>query len=297
VSTDPKAAASDDRIGNYRYVRTLLSGQNSTVMEVVQDGSGRRFAMKQLLSNKAKDPEERKAFELEAKIGMHLQHPNLVHVYEYVKDKNAPYFVMDYFPSTHMRLVMAKAPLFAEFKPKLHRIMMQTATGLAYMHDKGWIHRDVKPENVIVNKSAEVRVIDYSLSLKLHSGLSKMFAGKPPRQGTHSYMSPEQIRRQPASIASDIYSFGCVCYEFACRRPPFRANSPNDLLQKHISEQPNPPTSHENSITPEFSDLVMRMIKKKAADRPKNFQELMSLLSRIKVFKDDPNPVSGQGMY
>lgn len=289
-------AGGEERIGNYRYVRTLLQGQNSTVMEVVQDGTGKRFAMKQLLPGKASDAEERRVFEMEAKLGMQLRHPNLVHVYEYVKDKHAPYFVMDFFPSTHMRLILAKQPLYEEFKPKLRRIIEQTAQGLAYMHAKGWIHRDVKPENIIVNKTGEVRVIDYSLSLRAPTGLARLFSGKPPRQGTHSYMAPEQIRREHPAISADIYSFGVVCYEFACRRQPFRANSASELLTKHLRDTPSPPTSYDKSITPEYSDLVLRMLRKKPADRPRDFQEFLSLFSRVRIFKDEAAPApTGMG--
>ncbi len=280
----------DDRIGNYRYIRTLLQGQSSVVMEVSQEGTGKRFAMKQLLASKASDAEERKIFEMEAKLGMQLSHPNLVHVYEYVKDKTQPYFVMDYFPSTHLRLILSKPPLYEEFKPRLRRIIEQTAQGLAYMHSKGWIHRDVKPENVIVNKSGEVRVIDYSLSLKVPTGLARMFASKPPRQGTRSYMSPEQIRREQPCVSADVYSFGVLCYELAARRQPFRANSAQELLTKHLRDTPSPPTTYEKSITPEYSDFVLRMLRKKPSDRPKDFQEILSLFSRLRIFKDEPAP-------
>lgn len=291
MSIDPNLAQAD-KLGRYNYVRTLLQGQNSTVMEVVEDGTGKRFAIKELLPSLADDPNERKLFEFEARLGMELRHPNLIRVVEYVKNRKRPYFVMEFFPSSHLRLMLGKRDLFEVLKPKLHRVITQASAGLAYMHDKGWVHRDIKPENIIMNKVGEVRVIDYALALKVKTGLAKMFASKPICQGTHSYMSPEQIRRQPTSIASDIYSFGITCYELACGRQPFRANSPTDLLQKHLTEMPSPPTVHNKAITPEFSDLVMKMIKKKAADRPQNLHEFLAKFNRLRVFATDASPAS-----
>jgi len=229
--------SSDDKIGDYKIVRTILQGQGAIVLEVVQEGSNRRYALKELLPAKAKDPAERKIFEVEAKLGMLLQHPNLVQVHAYVKDKKAPYFVMDYFPSTTMRLILVKE--YDTYKTRLKRIIEQSAAGLAYLHDKGWAHRDIKPENVITNKSAETRLIDYSLALKVPKGLGKLFAGKPICQGTPTYMSPEQILRKPVSFEADIYSLGIMMYEFACKKPPFRADSRQALLKKHIDATPS----------------------------------------------------------
>ena len=291
MSSDVKVNA-EDKIGGYRYVRTLLQGQNSTVMEVVQDNTGKRFAMKQLLPSKGQVAADRKAFEFEAKLGQELRHPNVVRVYEYVKDKYQPYFVMDYFPSTHMRLILNKKDLWEQARPRLHRIIEQAASALAYMHDKGWTHRDVKPENIIVNKTNEVRLIDYALAKKIPAGMSKMFAGKPPREGTHSYLSPEQITCQPPAITADVYSFGITCYEFACGRQPFRANSANELLNKHIKDIPSPPTVFNKQITPEFSDLIMSMIKKKPKDRPQNFREFLSRFGRVRIYQGDPDPAA-----
>jgi serine/threonine protein kinase len=199
---------------------------------------------------------------------------------------------MEYFPSDQMRLLLNKRDRYDEVKLRLHRIISQAASGLAYMHDKGWIHRDIKPENLIVNKTGELRVIDYALALKVKTGLGKMFASKPPRQGTHSYMSPEQIRCLPPAATADIYSFGITCYELACGRQPFRANSGTELLNKHLSEVPSPPTVHNKAITPEYSDLVMKMIKKKPADRMQSLHEFASQFARVRIYSTDPAPWS-----
>jgi serine/threonine protein kinase len=261
-------------------------------MEVTHLHTGKRFALKELLPSKAKDSEERKAFEFEARLGMEIHHPNLIRVHEYFKDKKQPYFVMDYFPSTHMRLMLGKREFYEAIKPRLRRIILQSAAGLAYLNDKGWVHRDVKPENIIVNKTAEVRVIDYALAKRATSGFGAMFSKKPPCQGTHSYMSPDQILRMPPAPTADIYSFGITCYEFACGRQPFRADSPLQLLKKHINDPASPPTVYNSDITPEFSDLILRMIRKKPKDRPQNFHEFLSLFSRVRIYKTDPDPTA-----
>ena len=179
--------------------------------------------LKQLLASRAEDRDEYRAFMHEAKLGMELRHPNLIKVIEVVKDRAQPYFVMELFTGLHLKLPIARPSIYPMPKTLLHRIIEQTSSALAYMHDNGWVHRDVKPENILFNRSGEVRVIDYALARRISSGLLKMFEGKIPREGTRTYMSPEQIRCESPSPAADIYSLGITCYELACGRPPFRA--------------------------------------------------------------------------
>ena len=252
-----------------------------------------------VLASRAEDREERKAFEHEAKIGTELRHPNLVRVYEYVKDPIQPYFVMELFPSYHLKLPIARPSVYPMPKAQLHRIMEQAATALAFMHDRGWTHRDVKPENIIVNKSGEVRVIDYALTMKPISGLRKLFGGKVPRQGTPSYISPEQIRCESPTPLADIYSFGITCYELACGRPPFRANSLQELLNKHLQERPIPLTMHNKLVTPEFNDLTLKMLAKRPADRLASLHEFLTRFRSVRIFQDDPalEGTAGNGLF
>ena len=285
---------SDDRIGGYRYIRTIHPGATSQVMEVVQDATQRRFALKQLLASRAEDRDEYRAFMHEAKLGMELRHPNLIRVYEIVKDPTQPYFVMELFTGYHLKMPIARPSIYAMPRRHLHRIVEQGALALAYMHERGWIHRDVKPENILFNKAGEVRVIDYALARKMATGFKKMFEGKIPRQGTKTYISPEQIRCESPAPSVDIYSFGITCYELACGRPPFRANSSQELLEKHMSERPLPLTTYNKQVTPEFNDIVLKMIQKKPADRFTNMHEFLSRFRPVRIFQDDPDPLEAR---
>ena len=279
-----------ERIGDYKYIRTIYPGSTSIVMEVLHEASNRRFAIKQLLASRGVDSSERKAFEFEARLGQELYHPNLIKVHHFVKDSEQPYFVMDFFSGFQLRLALHKPKQFPVLRASLHRILAQAASGLAYMHDKNWIHRDIKPENLMCNKTGEVRVIDYTLTRRPISGFGKLLGTRVPRQGTKSYMSPEQIRCESPEPTSDIYSFGITCYELACGRQPFRANSDNELLNKHIREMPVPPTVYNKEITKEYADLVMEMIRKNPADRPKTLHEFLSRFAKIRIFQGDPPP-------
>jgi serine/threonine protein kinase len=286
--------ANEDRIGGYRVVRVIHPGATSMVMEVVQDATQKRFALKQLLASRGEEREERRSFEHEAKVGMELRHPNLVRIHEFVKDPSQPYFVMDYFPGYHLKLPIARPSVYPMPKAQLHRIIEQSASALAYMHDKGWTHRDVKPENIIASKSGEIRVIDYALALRPISGLRKLFGAKIPRQGTPSYMSPEQIRCEPPRPLADIYSFGITCYELACGRPPFRANSLQELLNKHLQERPIPMTTYNKLVTQDFNDLVLKMLTKRPADRLANLHEFLTRFRTVRIYQDDPIPGGSQ---
>ena len=228
---------------------------------------------------------------------MELRHPNLMRVHEYVRDRDQPYFVMDYFPSVHMRLVVGKPDKYGLPKGRLHGVITQSGSALSYMHEKNWVHRDVKPENIIVSKAGETRLIDYALAMRPFSGLKKLLGAKPKRQGTHSYMSPEQIRCEPPVPSADIYSFGITCYELACGRQPFRANSSQGAArQKHLQREGDPADHPQQAgHRREFNDLVLKMVQQAA--RPTDSADIDVPSSRDFVphpdFHRRPGPAGG----
>ena len=292
MATSGAARAEEDRIGAYRVVRVLHAGVTSIVLEVQDDSTHRRYAVKQLAPSRCDDASERRKFAFEAKLGLELRHPNLIRVFEFVNDREQPYFVMEYFPASNLKLPLVRPNVYPMPRAQLHGIITQAARGLAFMHDRGWIHRDVKPENILASRSGEVRVIDYTITMKARSGLSRFFAGKVPRQGTGTYMAPEQIRCESPAPSADIYSFGVTCYELACGRPPFRADSPQELLSKHIKERPIPLASRNEEVTPEFSNAVMRMLQKSPEDRFASLHEFLAIFRTIRIYRNDPEPPS-----
>ena len=158
------------------------------------------------------------------------------------------------------------------------------------MHEKGWIHRDIKPDNFLLRDDNVVKLIDFNLARKPAGGLSKLFGGKMGVAGTHSYMSPEQIRGQALDVRADVYSFGCMVHEFFTGKPPFTANSPNELLQRHLSSKPQPLTVFDKNITPEFAAYVQRMMAKDPKDRPANMKDVMMEIKTQKMFYNTPQP-------
>jgi serine/threonine-protein kinase len=274
----------EEVIGGYRLLKHLVTGQNSQVWEVVEGNSGRHFAMKLLLPEKIGDAAMRRFLLHEAEVGRQLAHPNIIRIVHVNQDPQNPYFVMEFFPAGNLKLrIMRKEMDF--IRERALDILKQAATALAFMNAKGWVHRDVKPDNMLVNAAGDLRVIDFALAQRIPTGWSKTFWRKQKPQGTRSYMSPEQIRGLALDGRADIYSFGACAYEITTGRTPFTAPSNQELLIKHITEKPISPKARDADITDEFAQLVLHMLEKKKEDRPRDFHEVLMKLRTIRVYK------------
>ncbi len=274
---------SEELVGGYRLLKQIVSGQTSQVYEVLEASSGRHFAMKLLLPEKVRESNYRQFLFHEADVGKELAHPNIIRIVKVDRSLDNPHFVMEYFPAGNLKLrIMRKEIDF--LREKGHDILKQAATGLAFMNAKGWVHRDVKPDNILVASSGDVRIIDFALAQRIPTGLSKFFWRKCKPQGTRSYMSPEQIRGQPLDGRADIYSFGAMCYELVATRPPFRAASSQELLTKHITEKPVSPKHYNPDVSEEFADLILRMLAKKKEDRPRDFHEVLMQMRGLRLY-------------
>jgi len=287
----------EEVIGNYRLLNCAFTGQTGQVWEVVEQSSHRHFAMKLLLPEKAQDREARRLLYHEAEVGKKLAHPNIIKIVHVSKDaKFPPHFVMEFFPAGSLKQRLLRKDM-AFIKERAHSIFKQCATGLAYMNASGWVHRDVKPDNMLVNNAGDLRIIDFALAQRIQKPnlLTKLFRRRGKAQGTRSYMSPEQIRDQILDQRADIYSFGAAAYELVTGRPPFRGSSNQELLQKHIVEKATPPNIYNPDVTDEFSQLIVQMLAKKREDRPQDFHHVLMKLRTLRIFKSDA-PVKKEEM-
>lgn len=281
-----------DKIDEFELVNCVATGGVTQIWEVTKSGSNQPLAMKLLLDEALAEPENRKALKHEATIGKSMGHPSIIKVYDLKLTKNIGYYTMEYFRSGNLKALIRSD--HAQAQARLKKLLESLAQALAYFHEKGWVHRDVKPDNVLLSKAGEVRLIDFSLSCKPSNAILRAVTKKSSIaiQGTRTYLAPELIRREALTFSVDMYSLGILMYETLVGAPPFRTANPNDLLMMHVRDKPVKPSELDDNISPEADDLVLRLLAKKPKDRPGSMQELFAEVRSLNFFKEDPVKVA-----
>lgn len=279
--------ASASTIDGFELVNCIATGGVSQVWEVKEIASGQTFAMKLLLPESLADPELKAQFKREATLGKSFDHPNLIKIFDYRASKKHAYFTMELFRGVNLKNMMRTDLTSVQIRAK--KIVECVAQGLAHMHEKGWVHKDVKPDNILCTRGSEVRLIDFSLAVKAASALTKIVTRKKSViiQGTRTYIAPELVRRNPATPSADIYSLGITLYEILTGRPPFIMGNPDALLMAHIQTKPEPPSSYNPNITPETDKFIARLLAKNPKDRHANMQEVFAEVRNLQFFKTD----------
>lgn len=267
-----------------------MTGQTSQVFEAMHDGDHQRYAVKFLLPDQCQEREQIGYMKNEHAVGSALDHRRVIKVREMGSFAGGPYLVLEFYPHPNLKFYIQQAP--EQLLPKLSQVIDQAAEALAYLHAKGWYHRDIKPDNFLVSPEAEVKLIDFALAQKRKGGLAAIFSGKQKIQGTRSYMSPEQIRGQTLDARADVYSFGCTLHELLSGRCPFTGSDTQDLLTKHLRSPAPSLLSSTKIVTPEFAGLVQRMLAKKPGDRPESMDIFLREFRAIKLFKEQPRTLA-----
>lgn len=282
------ALAGQQYIGPYRLLHIVKTGQTSQVWAAINDNTKFRCALKIILEEFRKDREHVAYMKNEFLVGKALDHERVIHIFEHGVSQKVPYLVMEFFPYPNMKDIIQRVLDQVGFM--LPTIIERAAEGLAYFNEQGWVHRDVKPDNFLVNLEGEVKLIDFALAKKPAGGLAKLFGRKSKIQGTRSYMSPEQIRGLPLDVRSDVYSFGCTIFHLVAGQLPFTGVSSNELLNKHLTTPAPTVQAYNRNITPEFSQLLQSMMSKRPESRPKDMNDFLRNFRAIDLYKTPPTP-------
>ena len=242
-------------LGNYRLVRLLGEGGAAQVYLAEHQVLTMQAAIKVMHPRVSLDEQDIARFLDEARAIARLEHQHIVHVLECGLDtQGAPYLVMEYAPGGTLRQRHPDGLPLA--LPMIERYVQQIAQALHYAHDQHVIHRDVKPENVLIGAHGQVLLADFGLALLTHSSsLSLQDVG-----GTVFYMAPEQLQGHPRR-ASDQYALGVMVYEWLTGRTPFTGSVP-ELIAQHLSAPVPSPRALEPSISPAIEAVVLRALAK-----------------------------------
>ncbi len=276
-----------DFYGPYRLTRLIRSGSTAEVWEAIHEHEQERYALKILKGQMAKDKSEVNLLKHEFNVGKDLQNsPRIIKILDYSIANDRPFLVLELFSELNIKQALRRGPDSLAFM--LDKIIEQAAEGVYYMHTRNWIHLDLKPDNFLVSRDGETKLIDFTITEKKKSGLSKIFHRKTLAKGTRSYMAPEQIRRKVCDERTDIYSFGCVLFEMATGKPPFTGDTPNDLLNKHLTASIPSAIAYNNNVTKEFADLIKRMMAKSASARPDSMWDFLKEIRSIQLWNKRP---------
>jgi eukaryotic-like serine/threonine-protein kinase len=255
--------------GRYRLQEKVSATLMSEVWTAVDPELDRQVIVKCL----AQDA-DRSRFEREAQAAAGLSHANIVRLFDYGEEAGRPYIVFEYLPGGSLEERLDGAmPLSGQ---EVTRIAADIAEGLAHAHDRGVVHRDLKPGNVLFDAEGRAKIADFGIA-QFGGAVTLTEAGTI--LGTAAYMSPEQAAGEAATPASDVYSFGVVLYRMLTGRLPFEAGNPAELAAMHQTARPTPVGSIRPDVPAPLADLTMSALAKRPEERPASGAALAELLT------------------
>ena len=259
----------------YRAIETIGSGGMADVYKAVDEVLGRTVAVKVLHPRYASDPGFVQRFRQEAASAANLSHPNIVNIYDWGQDGETYYIVMEYVHGADLKsLVEERGP----FPPtKVAEYGAQVAAALSVAHGYDIIHRDIKPQNIVLTPDGAIKVMDFGIARAGNTNMTQTGSVL----GTAQYVSPEQAQGRPLAATSDLYSLGIVLYELATGRPPFDGDTPVAVALKQVNQAPVPPRQIDPSIPPALEAVIMRALAKNPQERYQSAEEMRRDLLRV----------------
>ncbi|MBI4615659.1 MAG: protein kinase [Planctomycetes bacterium] len=274
-----RGALTGKTIGGYEIGERIGRGGMGTVYRATQLSLGREVAVKFLSTELTRDEAFIRKFVQEARSAGALNHPNIIQVYDVAEYKSLHYFSMEYASKGSVEDILRtreRLPL-----PEAIATALDAARGLEYAHKKGIVHRDIKPDNLMVTEDGTVKIGDMGLALDLHqegdSGEDSL-----GNFGTPHFASPEQIRGQKTDIRSDLYSLGGTLYRILSGRTPFSGKNVREIVMKQIKEPPPPLAEAVPDMPAPVAALVERLLAKAPESRHQTPAELIADLERLR---------------
>src|SRR4051812_46447349 len=278
------------RISHYRILEKLGAGGMGEVYLAEDMKLGRKIAIKILSEEFTTNKDRLHRFEQEASAASNLNHPNILTIHEVGTDDGRHYIATEYIDGVTLRRKMAASQL------EIHTILdiaVQVASALEEAHAAGIVHRDIKPDNIMVRRNGYVKVLDFGLAKLTETVDRSPSDGEAATRvlvhtdagvvmGTSHYMSPEQARGRPVDARSDIWSLGVVIYELVAGRTPFEGETSTDVIVAITQKEPPPLARFAPNVPAELEWIIMKALRKDRDERYQTIKELLTDLRRLK---------------
>jgi len=262
----------------YEVLEELGRGGMGRIYKVVDRRIKEEIALKLLRSDIADDPKVVERFSNELKFARKIVHKNVARMYDLGEEEGVLYITMEFVPGEDLKAFIKRAGLLS--LGKTIAIIDQVCEGLVEAHRVGLVHRDLKPQNVMIDKAGNAHIMDFGIARSLSAeGITD--AGVII--GTPDYMSPEQVEGEEVDQRSDLYSLGVILYEMVTGRVPFQADSAFAVGMKHKTEIPKDPRAINPQIPEDLGRLIMKCMEK---DRDKRYQTAKEVLAELKDIKE-----------
>lgn len=260
----------------YRVIEKIGGGGMADVYRAEDLELGRIVALKILHKHFASDEGFLERFRREARAAAKLNHPNIVSIHDVGQENGVYFIVMEYVKGmTLKKLIQKDAPLSTE---KVVHIAMQIAKAMEFAHEHAIVHRDIKPQNVIITDTSEIKVTDFGIA---RAGSTSTMTRTGSILGTAHYVSPEQAQGGVVGPTTDIYSLGVVIYEMATGELPFRGENPVAVALKHINDTPLPPRQVFATVPESLEAVALKAMAKNPSDRYQSAEALRDDLKRV----------------
>jgi serine/threonine-protein kinase len=263
----------------YELAEPIGRGGMATIYRAVDLRMGRTVAAKILREVYSSDPKFVTRFQREARAASALQHPNIVQVFDYGQSGESYYIVMEFVEGADLRRYLKKHGVLDN--ERAIEIAHDVALGLGAAHKRGIVHRDVKPQNIMLNDSGLVKLTDFGIASMYKDAEAERLTTTGMTLGTVQYYAPEQAQGEIVSPAADIYALGIVMYEMLAGRTPFDGDTPVAVAMRHIQDIPEPPSTYNPRIAPGLERIVLRCLEKDPRDRYRDGDALAYALENL----------------